>query len=204
MGFATYLAYVLACIAVIIVPGPTVTLIIANSLKHGTRAGLLNVLGTQIGLVVLLAVLALGLTALVQNAATVFDWVRLAGAAYLIWLGIKLWRSDGALGERAAGDAPPKGGFIGQGLLVILANPKALLFIGAFIPQFLDPARPALPQIALLGATFMLAGTIFDGAYALAAGKAGHWLSRGHLRLIERVSGSFLIAGGLWIALMRR
>ena len=148
MGFATYLAYVLACIAVIIVPGPTVTLIIANSLKHGTRAGLLNVLGTQIGLVVLLAVLALGLTALVQNAATVFDWVRLAGAVYLIWLGIKLWRSDGALGERAAGDAPPKGGFIGQGLLVILANPKALLFIGAFIPQFLDPARPALPQIA--------------------------------------------------------
>lgn len=203
MGVATYLAYVVACVAVIVVPGPTVTLIIANSLRHGTRAGLLNVAGTQIGLLVLLAILTFGLTALVQNAATVFDWVRLAGAAYLVWLGLKLWRSDGTLGAQAAGEAPP-GGFVWQGLVVILSNPKALLFIGAFIPQFLDAGRPALPQVAVLGATFMIVGTIFDGAYALAAGKAGRWLSRGHVRLIERVSGTFLIGGGLWIALLRR
>jgi threonine/homoserine/homoserine lactone efflux protein len=203
VGVATYLAYVVACVAVIVVPGPTVTLIIANSLRHGTRAGLLNIAGTQIGLLVLLAILIFGLTALVQNAATVFDWVRLAGAAYLVWLGLKLWRSDGTLGARAAGEAPP-GGFVWQGLVVILSNPKALLFIGAFIPQFLDAGRPALPQVAVLGATFMIIGTIFDGIYALAAGKAGRWLGRGDVRLIERVSGTFLIGGGLWIALLRR
>lgn len=203
MASATYLAYLAACIAVIIVPGPTVTLIVANSLKHGPMAGLLNVVGTQIGLVVLLAVLALGLTTLVEGAGTLFGWLRLVGAAYLVWLGVKLWRADGSLGERAIGEAP-KGGFVWQGLLVILSNPKALLFIGAFIPQFLDQSLPALPQIALLGVTFMVVGAIFDGAYALAAGKAGSWLSRGHVRLIERVSGSFLIAGGLWIAVLRR
>jgi threonine/homoserine/homoserine lactone efflux protein len=203
MASATYLAYLAACIAIIIVPGPTVTLIVANSLRHGIRAGLLNVAGTQIGLVLLLAVLALGLTTIVASAGALFDWVRLLGAAYLVWLGIKLWRSDGSLSEGRAGEAP-KGGFVWQGLLVILSNPKALLFIGAFIPQFLDPARPALPQIVLLGATFMAVGTLLDGAYALAAGKAGIWLSRGHVRLVERISGSFLICGGLWIALLRR
>jgi threonine/homoserine/homoserine lactone efflux protein len=203
VALATYLTYLAACIAVIIVPGPTVTLVVASSLRHGTRAGLLNVAGTQIGLIVLLGILALGLTTMVESAGTLFDWVRLLGAAYLVWLGIKLWRSDGSLVERTAA-AAPVGGYVWQGLVVILSNPKALLFIGAFIPQFLDPARPALPQIELLGATFMVVATIFDGAYALAAGRAGSWLSRGHVRLIERLSGTFLIGGGLWIALLRR
>ena len=203
MAPATYLAYVAACIAVIIVPGPTVTLIVANSLRHGVRAGLLNILGTQLGLVALLAVLAMGLTTIIQDAGLLFDWVRLAGAAYLVWLGIKLWRSDGTL-TTGSGAERPKGGFLWQGLLVILANPKALLFIGAFIPQFIDAARPAGPQIALLGGTFMLVATVFDGAYALAAARAGAWLSRGHVRFIERLSGTFLIGGGIWIALLRR
>lgn len=203
MTVATYLTYLAACIAVIVVPGPTVTLIVANSLRHGVRAGLLNILGTQLGLVALLSVLAMGLTTLVADAGRLFDWVRLAGAAYLVWLGIKLWRSDGALAVRSGADTP-KGGFVWQGLLVILANPKALLFIGAFIPQFIDPARPAVPQIALLGATFMAVATVFDGAYALAASRAGAWLSRAHVRFIERLSGTFLIGGGIWIALLRR
>lgn len=203
MTFAIYLAYVAACIAVIIVPGPTVTLIIANSLRHGAKAGWLNIVGTQIGLLLLLGVLAMGLTTLVAEAGRLFDWVRLVGAAYLVWLGIKLWRSDGTLGKGEAAEKP-KGGFVWQGLLVILANPKALLFIGAFIPQFLDASRPAGPQIALLGATFMAVATIFDGAYALAASRAGAWLSRDHVRVIERLSGTFLIAGGAWIALLRR
>lgn len=203
MALATYLAYVAACIAVIIVPGPTVTLVVANSLRHGARAGWLNIAGTQIGLVLLLGVLTMGLSTLVAEAGVVFDWVRLVGAAYLVWLGIKLWRSDGRLAMGAAA-AAPRGGFVWQGLMVILANPKALLFIGAFIPQFLDPSRPAGPQIALLGATFMAVATIFDGAYALTAARAGAWLSQRHVRVIERLSGTFLIGGGIWIAMLRR
>jgi threonine/homoserine/homoserine lactone efflux protein len=203
VALATYVAYVAACIAVIVVPGPTVTLIVANSLRYGARAGLLNVAGTQVGLVLLLGILATGLTALMADAGRVFDWVRLAGAAYLVWLGIKLWRSDGTLAA-VSGVKRPRGGFVWQGLLVILANPKALLFIGAFIPQFIDPARPAGPQIALLGGTFMLVATLFDGTYALAAAHAGTWLGRRHVRVIERLSGTCLIGGGFWIALLRR
>ncbi len=203
MSLELYLAYVLACIIVVIVPGPTVTVIIANSLRQGARAGLMNVAGTQAGLAIMLAVLAFGLQFVVENLGHVFEWVRLAGAAYLVWLGIKMLRSDGSLG--GAGERiKPGNSLFWQGFLVILSNPKALLFFGAFIPQFIDPAGDALAQTLLLGATFMLVATLFDGAYALAAGGAKGLLARKNVRRIEVASGSLLIGGGLWLALQRR
>jgi threonine/homoserine/homoserine lactone efflux protein len=201
MSAELYLAYVLACIVVVIIPGPTVTVIVANSLRHGPRAGLLNVAGTQAGLAIMLVVLAAGLQVIVENLGHVFEWVRLAGAAYLIWLGIKLWRSNGDLG--AAGHARPTGSFFLQGFLVILANPKALLFFGAFIPQFLDPAGDPLQQTILLGLTFMAVATLLDGAYAVLCGGAGQMLARRNVRRIEIASGTLLIGGGLWLALRR-
>ncbi|MGE0211930.1 MAG: LysE family translocator [Parvibaculaceae bacterium] len=203
MSLSTYLAYVLACIVVVIVPGPTVTVIIANSLRNGSRAGFLNVAGTQAGLVVMLAILALGLQVVVENIGHVFEWVRLAGAAYLVWLGIKLLRSDGSLGD-ASDRARPGNSYFWQGFLVILSNPKALLFFGAFIPQFIDPAGNAMLQTLLLGATFMAVATVFDGAYAVAAGRAKGMLARNNVRRIEIASGTLLIGGGLWLTLQRR
>jgi len=199
----TYFAFVAACVAIVIVPGPSVTVIIANSLRHGARAGLLNVAGTQAGLALMLIVLAAGLDTVVEHAGVAFDWIRLFGAAYLIWLGYKLWRSDGRLGETEAGPAPRQG-FFWQGLVVVLSNPKALLFFGAFIPQFLNPAGDALVQTIFLGATFMVVAIVLDGAYALASGSAGAWLSRRNLRIVERISGSCLIGGGVWLALSRQ
>jgi homoserine/homoserine lactone efflux protein len=199
----SYLAFVAACAAIVIVPGPTVTVIIANSLRHGSRAGLLNIAGTQLGLAVMLVVLAAGLDTVVQYLGTAFDWIRLFGAAYLVWLGVKLWRSDGSLADAEAAPAPRRGFFL-QGLLVILSNPKALLFFGAFIPQFIDPAGDALTQTLFLGATFMVVATLLDGAYALASGRAGAWLSRNNVRLVERLSGTCLIGGGAWLALTRQ
>ena len=196
-----YLAYVLACIVVVIIPGPTVTVIVANSLRYGPRAGLLNVAGTQVGLAIMLAVLAAGLHVIVENLGHVFEWVRLVGAAYLIWLGIKLWRSDGNLG--AVQRVRPGGSFLLQGLLVVLANPKALLFFGAFIPQFLDPAGDPLRQTILLGLTFMAVATMLDGAYAVLSGGAGRMLARRNVRRIEIASGSLLVGGGIWLALRR-
>ena len=197
------LPFIAACIAIVIVPGPSITVIIANSLRHGTRAGLLNVAGTQAGLVVMLAVLAAGLATIIDHLGWVFDWVRLLGAAYLIWLGIKLWRSDGAL---AASDetTPRRSNFFWQGLLVIWSNPKALLFFGAFIPQFIDPKGDALSQTLMLGLIFMVTATIIDTGYAFAAGRAGSWLTGQKVRLLERISGSFLIGGGLWLAFSRK
>ena len=148
---------------IVIVPGPTVTLIIANSLRHGTRAGLLNMLGTQLGLAVMIGVVGIGLTSLIEAMGHWFDWLRLAGAAYLVWLGWKMIRSSGE-GDEAAVPRPPRGGFLLQGVLVALSNPKTLVFFGAFFPQFIDPARDHGTQILIMGLTAMLFAVLSDSA----------------------------------------
>jgi len=202
MSLELYAAYLLACLIVVLVPGPTVTLILANSIRHGTRAGLLNVLGTQVGLALMIGVVGLGLTSLMEAAGHWFDWLRLAGAAYLIWIGWKMIRSSGADSEGAT-PAPPRGGFLTQGVLVALSNPKTLIFFGAFFPQFIDPTRDHGLQILIMGLTAMLVAALSDSVYALAAGRAGQALSTKRIRLLSRVSGGFLIGGGLWLAMSR-
>ena len=203
MSLETYAAYIVACIVIIIVPGPTVTLIVANSLKHGTRAGLLNVAGTQFGLGIMVLVAGIGLSSVVAALGHGFEWLRLAGAAYLIWLGWKMFRSAGADLDGTAPAKPPRGGFFLQGALVALSNPKTLLFFGAFFPQFLDPVRDHAIQIAIMGATALFFAALSDGAYALLSGKAGHLLSRNRVRLLSKLSGGFLVGGGLWLASTR-
>jgi homoserine/homoserine lactone efflux protein len=202
MSLELYAAYLVACLIVVLVPGPTVTLILANSIRHGTRAGLLNVLGTQVGLAIMIGVVGIGLTSLIEAMGYWFDWLRLAGAAYLIWLGWKMIRARGADGEPVA--KPPRGGFLTQGVLVALSNPKTLIFFGAFFPQFIDPARDHGLQILIMGLTAMLVAAISDSIYALAAGRAGRALSAKRVRLLSRLSGSFLIGGGVWLAFSRR
>jgi threonine/homoserine/homoserine lactone efflux protein len=203
LSLELYAAYLVACLVVIIVPGPTVTLILANGMRHGTRAGLLNVLGTQIGLAIMIGVVGIGLTSMIEAMGHWFDWVRLAGAAYLVWLGWKMIRSSG---ELADGKPPrtPRGGFVMQGALVALSNPKTLLFFGAFFPQFIDPARDHGLQILIMGLTAMLFAAVSDSTYALASGRAGRMLSARRVRWMTRASGGFLIGGGVWLALSRR
>ena len=198
-----YLAYVVACFVIAVVPGPTVTVIVANSLAYGTRAGLLNVAGTQAGLAVLMATVVVGLSTVIAVMGVWFDWIRLAGAAYLIWLGWKLLRSPDELSSRSR-VAAPRGGFFLQGLLVILSNPKGLLWFGAFIPQFVDPNGDYVWQIVLLGVTAMIVALVSDGAYAVLTGRAGALLSRRRVRLVSRLGGAFLVGGGIWLALTRR
>ena len=203
MSLDVYLAYVVACFVIAIVPGPTVTVIVANSLGYGARAGLANVAGTQVGLALLMGTLIVGLSTVIAVMGVWFDWLRIAGALYLVWLGWKLLRSPDQLG--APGSAPaPRGGFFLQGLLVILSNPKAMLWFGAFIPQFVDPAGDYVAQIVLLGVTAMAVALVSDGAYAVLTGRAGALLSRSRARLVSRLSGAFLVGGGIWLALTRR
>ena len=202
MSLELYLAYVLACFIVVIVPGPTVTLIVANSITHGTRAGLLNVAGTQLGLAVVLLIVLVGLASIIETMSFWFDWVRFAGAAYLIWLGWKFLRSPGALGDPKRTPAP-RGGFFLQGFLVLLSNPKALLMFGAFIPQFVDPKADYVWQVVLLGVTAMVLATTFDSMYAVLSGRARKLLTPERVRVVSRLSGGFLIGGGLWLALAR-
>ncbi len=197
--------YVIACFAVVIVPGPSVTVIIANSLRQGPRAGLLNVLGTQLGLLPMVLVVAFGLETITTQLAGVFYWLKLAGGAYLIYLGYRLLRSNGGfvnanIAAVAIGDAA----LIRQGFIVIWSNPKALLFFGAFIPQFVDPLGNAVMQTTSLGLIFMAVATVFDSIYAIIAGKAGMLLSRGRVRMAEIFSGSILVLGGAWLALSKQ
>ncbi|OFX05041.1 MAG: transporter [Alphaproteobacteria bacterium RIFCSPHIGHO2_12_FULL_66_14] len=203
MSLELYAAYLVACLVIVIVPGPTVTLIIANSLRHGTRAGLLNMVGTQVGLAVMIAIAGIGLTSLIETMGHWFDWLRIAGAVYLVWLGWKMIRSSGASGETAAPKSP-RGGFVAQGALVALGNPKTLLFFGAFFPQFIDSARDQGLQIAIMGVTAMIFAVVSDSAYAIASGRAGRALSAKRVQFLSRMSGGFLIGGGLWLALSRR
>jgi threonine/homoserine/homoserine lactone efflux protein len=202
MSLEIYLVYVLACVLITIIPGPTVTVIVGNSLVHGTRAGLLNVAGTQVGLALMMLTLMVGLTSVIEAMGWLFDWLRIAGALYLVWLGWKFIRSpDMDISQK--NQSIPRGGFFVQGVLVLLGNPKALLWFGAFIPQFVDPKGNYVAQIALLGVTAMATAALTDGAYAVLTGRAGAFFSRSRIRLVSRLSGGFLIGGGLWLALSR-
>jgi homoserine/homoserine lactone efflux protein len=201
MSLSVYLAFLAACIVVMIVPGPSVTLIVANSLRHGRRAGLLNVAGGQLGLAIVAAIALMGLASLIAAMGAWFAWVRLAGAAYLIWLGWKLLTASGESADAAP--RKPRGGFFVQGLAVALSNPKTLLFFGAFFPQFMDASRDFTTQMLIMGATAMAVAAITDSAYALLASRAGAALSRRRARQIARASGGALIGGGLWLALSR-
>lgn len=202
MSLEFYLAYVAACIVLVIVPGPTVTLIVANSLRYGSYAGLINVAGTQLGLGLMMLVVVVGLASIIEIAGYWFDWLRLLGAAYLIWLGIRMFTSSGSLDAPGAAKTP-RGGFFLQGFLVLMSNPKALLLFGAFIPQFVDPKGDYIGQVILLGLTAMATAAVFDSLYAILVGRAGRMLSRSRVRLLSRISGVFLVGGGVWMALAR-
>jgi threonine/homoserine/homoserine lactone efflux protein len=201
MSLHVYFAFVAACIALALLPGPIVTLVIANGLRHGTRAALTNIAGVQAGLAIVIGIVAIGLTSLMATMGYWFDWVRFAGAAYLVWLGIRLIRSPVAAVEAEA--PPPRGGFFLQGFLVALSNPKVLVFFGAFIPQFMDMTKDHVSQVALLGVTFMATAAMTDAIYALLAGRARVFFSARRTRLLSRVSGGFRIGGGIWLALTR-
>jgi len=202
MSLNLYLAYVATCIVLVIVPGPTVTVIIANSLRYGARAGLLNVAGTQLGLGVMLAIVILGLGTILETLGWWFDVLRWVGAAYLIWLGIRLFRSTGSLDSPDAVPLP-RGGFFFQGFVVLMSNPKVIVLFGALFPQFIDPKGNYIEQALLLGLTAMAVAAFFDSLYAIFTGRAGQWLSPLRVRLVSRISGASLIGGGVWLALTR-
>ena len=192
--------YCLACFVVVIVPGPTVTLIIANTLAFGTRAGILNVVGTQLGLILMIGLLAIGFQFISQQ----LDWflviIRYLGAIYLIWFGYKLFTSRSLVAEITNKKYSHKE-FIIQGFLVIWSNPKAFLFLGAFIPQFLDFNQSTGIQIILLGLLFMFIGSIFDSAYAIVFGKFRNLVSSKYLTLLNRIGGGLLALLGFWLVI---
>jgi len=200
----TLIAFSTACFILAIVPGPNVTVITGQALARGTLAGLAVVAGTQLGVFLMILVVAFGMQTLVAFMGWAFDWIKLVGAAYLVWLGFNMLRATGKLDTAKAVKPKPLWRLALQGMLVLWSNPKALIFFGAFIPQFVDTGHPAFPQVVVLGLIFMLIATITDGAYAVLAGSARHLLTAVRVKWLNRISGAILMAGGVWLALARR
>ena len=205
MTLDLYLAFVAATAVLILIPGPNVTLLVATSLAHGPRRALVTLAGTSGAIALQLAVVALGMTTLIMVLAAWFEWLRWIGVGYLVYLGIQQWRVAPVALDDIEMRPEPLGRFFRQGVLVSATNPKTLLFYAAFFPQFVAPASPPGPQLALLCATFLVIATVLDGAYALLAGRLRPWLrDRRRARLRNRLTGSCLIAAALGLALARR
>jgi homoserine/homoserine lactone efflux protein len=201
---AILLPYVAACLLFSIVPGPSVTVVVANSLVGGTRAGLLTILGTELSMLSMVLIVALGLEAVMAVVSEAFVVIKLVGAAYLIWIGWRMFTASGAFEIKASAPQRQGGKYVWQGALVNWSNPKTLLFLGAFLPQFIDLGRPAFAQILVLGLIVMAVATLTDALYAVLAGRARQVLTAARVRFVSRASGLLLMAGGVWLAFQRR
>ena len=191
------LYFIIASFLVVIVPGPTVSLIIANSLKSGVRAGLLNILGTQIGVLILIFLLALGFEFISLFVDQIIKILRILGAIYLIILGIFAFKSKINVKNDQAEKYDKR--FILQGFIVILTNPKIFLFLGSFLPQFISLDYSVSSQIIYFGLLFILVATIFDSCYALIFGKFRNLIANKYLKILNFIGGSILILVGFWL-----
>lgn len=197
-------SFIIASFVVLIVPGITVSAVVSTALARGLAAGFWLELGAQLARFSMAVLVAAAVQAVSEAVAASFDVIKYAGAAYLVWLG---W---GYLSERhtlvvdkAAPPAKPRR-LVLTGFLVLWSNPKALIFFGAFLPQFVNPAYPAWPQVLLLGTIQMTAALITDGAYILVAAFARSALTGRGAQVLNRVAGVILIATALWLALQHQ
>ena len=200
-----FTAYLVATVALILLPGPIVTLVVANSVAHGTRTGLATVAGTTTGNALLVAVGAFGLGALLAAVAHLIHWVRWAGVAYLVYLGLREWRSAFRLPPPDAVPIRSARSVFGQGVLVAITNPKTIFFYVAFFPQFLDTRLSTGPQLLAMSVAFVLIAGLFDSIYASLAGRLrGFLLDARRRRARHGVTGTLFLCTGLGIALARR
>lgn len=200
-----FAAYLVAVVALVLLPGPIVTLVIANSVAYGTRTGLATVAGTTGGSALLIAAGAIGLGAVLTVLADVIHWIRWAGVAYLVYLGLREWRSMFSPPPVDARPMRSARGVFWQGMLVALTNPKTIFFYVAFFPQFLDTALPAAPQLVAMSLGFMVVAGICDSGYAALAGKLRAALLDARRRRVRHgLTGALLLGTGLGIALARR
>ena len=199
---AYYGLFVLAVALLALTPGPNVAMIVANSVTHGARFGLLTVAGTTVAMAVHMGLVGFGLQEALGAIGAVFEWVRWAGVVYLVYLGVQTWRAPVA-DLQAVGAAPRSGWrMVMRAFAVGATNPKVLLFYGALFPQFIAPGRPVGRQVWVLCATFLGVAVVVDVCWALAAAWARNYLgARGRMR--NRVSGGLLVGAGVGLALAR-
>jgi threonine/homoserine/homoserine lactone efflux protein len=201
MNWQLFAGFLVITIILILTPGPIVTLVISTAATRGVRAGLITVAGTSAGNAVLLTAIALGLGWVLGHAAQLFELLRWVGAAYLVWLGVRAWRSAGEHGAAVSGNHV----HFRRGFLVALSNPKTLAFFTAFLPQFVDPTLPASRQLAVMCVVSVLVAALSDSAWAIASGMGRSWFMKPtRAKWLRRASGLTLIGGGLWLSLAQR
>ena len=196
MSPGVLLAFAGACSLLFLKPGPAMSVIVANSVGYGVRGGMVSVAGNVIGFAFLLTIVGFGLSWIAVTMQMWFDWIRLGGAIYLTWLGISRLRNAGHVSKYGEN---PTGELFRDGFLVAVANPEVLLFLAAFLPPFVDPSRPAGPQIVVLASIFIAVSAVAGALLAVLAGQAKHFLSGDRLKLIDYLSGGLLVVAGLWL-----
>jgi homoserine/homoserine lactone efflux protein len=200
VDFSTWLGFLLAATLIAVSPGPGAATSMSAGLRHGYWAALRAIGGLQSALLIQLTVVAAGLGALLAASAAAFDVMKFLGAGYLIWLGIQKWRETPRPpgGEEAAAEAE---GLFTQGLLVNLTNPKAIVFMAALMPQFIDPARPQWPQFLIIGATLCGIDVVVMSGYALLAARLRRWLrDERAMKAQNRFFGGVFIGAGVLLA----
>jgi len=202
-------AFALLALVLIVIPGPNVLFVVSRSLTLGRAAGVGTALGGQIGVYCQVIGVAFGVGALIERSVALFTVIKLAGAAYLIYLGVQAIRHRRSLSASLGRAVAPKplGRIIGDGIIVGVSNPKSIVFFVAVLPQFVDRSAGGVPlQMLVLGAVFLAIAVVCDSSYALAAGSARDWLARSPRR-IERIggaSGLVMIGIGASLALTGR
>jgi threonine/homoserine/homoserine lactone efflux protein len=196
MAFETWLIYLIAATGLSLSPGPNGLLALTHGALHGRRQALYTICGGALGFVVVIALSMFGIGALLQASLgwlTVLKWV---GGAYLVWLGIQVWRSP-PIGVDVRRSAAPRAGgsMFREGALSALTNPKALLFFAAFLPQFIDPARSLLMQFAIMAATFAVVEIATELFIASMAHRISPWLARTGRRFNQGCGGVFVAIG---------
>jgi threonine/homoserine/homoserine lactone efflux protein len=197
MSWEVWIAFVAASTVLLLIPGPTVLLVVSYALGRGWRVAAPVAVGVALGDLTAMTLSMLGVGALLASSAMLFAALKWLGAAYLIWLGIKLWRAGGTLEARARTDAVPRLRMLGHAWLVTTLNPKSIVFFVAFLPQFLNPAGNFWLQMAIFEATFVTLAFANAFGYALLGARAGRLAASPRaMRLVNRAGGTALIAAG--------
>ncbi|WP_345364811.1 LysE family translocator [Actinoallomurus liliacearum] len=194
---------------IIVIPGPSVLFIVGRALAYGRRTALVSVVGNELGALVMAGAVALGIGSLVERSVLIFTTVKLAGAAYLVFLGVRAFMRRGAHADLAAAATDARGGWRAclDGFLVGVTNPKSVVFFAAVLPQFVDPARGHVPvQMFTLGLIFVLVALAADSVWSVIAGTARAWFGRSprRLRLVGGAGGLAMIGLGLGVAVTGR
>jgi homoserine/homoserine lactone efflux protein len=206
MSFELWLSFFLASSALLAMPGPTVLLVVSYALGQGRTSGWWTVPGVTLGDFTAMTVSLLGAGAILAASATLFTALKIAGAAYLIWLGIKMWRAEPELEdiEKTVGTSS-KFSMFWNAYVVTALNPKSIVFFVAFVPQFVDISTPIFPQFVILEITFLTLAAFNVSLWVILAGTLrARFKQPETLKLINRIGGSFLIGAGVLTAVIRR